>query len=413
MNSLNIISARVSPTSSPAPTRSNSLGHIGLAVAASDDNPTHSEETSFSEKDATTTSESNEGTFNKDSDAGTFEGADEKTPLLDKNDMKDANIRYYSWHVIPGRIANTFVNSIRWVLSTIAAPGVYLVACFCDEQGNFAPLRQINCLFGIYGGDTRKLAADYQENIAVGNEKQASSKRASPNTRGKHAFAASRPAALSSGTSSSGLSSESESDTGSRTQGNRRGSGSSARHIRSKSVDPSEEVTPTRRSIRIKLNNDEAMRQRKHQKAQSTSAAGAAGGEASAELSAQIKSPTSPVGALTRYPKTPAPPRPLIPRRQPSYIPYEPLDPKHLKTLILDLDETLIHSMSKGGRMGSGHMVEVRLNTTYVGSGGQQALGPQHPILYYVHKRPHCDEFLRKVRRWIYTLHIHDYGLPY
>ena len=76
---------------------------------------------------------------------------------------------------------------------------------------------------------------------------------------------------------------------------------------------------------------------------------------------------------------------------------FENPDPTHLKTLILDLDETLIHSMSRGGRIGSGHMVEVRLNTTYVGAGGQQSLGPQHPILYYVHKRPHCDEFLRKV----------------
>ncbi|XXH03630.1 GCD complex subunit gcd7 [Hypoxylon texense] len=415
MNSLNIISARVSPSSSPAPTRSNSLSHIGLAVAQSGDNPTTPGETSPSEKDATTP-EFNESTApsSKDRNVNSSQDADEKTPLLEKNDTKETNIRSYSWHVIPGRIANSLVNSIRWVLSTIAAPGVYLVACFYDEQGNFAPLRQVRSLFGTYGGDTRKLAADYHENIAV-DEKQPSSKRAAQKVRGKYAFAASRPA-LSSGTSSSGLSSESESDTGTRTQTNRRGSASSGRHVRSKSLDPTEESTPTRRSIRIKLNNDEAMRQRKHKKAQSVSAAGASGGETSADLSAQLKSPTSPIGALTRYPKTPAPPRPLIPRRQPSYLPYEPLDPKHLKTLILDLDETLIHSMSKGGRMGSGHMVEVRLNTTYVGSGGQQALGPQHPILYYVHKRPHCDEFLRKVCKWfnlvVFTASVQEYADP-
>jgi CTD nuclear envelope phosphatase 1 len=53
--------------------------------------------------------------------------------------------------------------------------------------------------------------------------------------------------------------------------------------------------------------------------------------------------------------------------------------------------------MAKGGRMSTGHMVEVKLNT-YIGVAGQAIVGPQHPILYYVHKRPHCDEFLRRVR---------------
>jgi CTD nuclear envelope phosphatase 1 len=64
--------------------------------------------------------------------------------------------------------------------------------------------------------------------------------------------------------------------------------------------------------------------------------------------------------------------------------------------LIIDLDETLIHSMSKGGRYTTGHMVEVKLQQP-VGAGGQ-IIGPQVPILYYVHKRPYCDEFLKKVR---------------
>lgn len=46
--------------------------------------------------------------------------------------------------------------------------------------------------------------------------------------------------------------------------------------------------------------------------------------------------------------------------------------------------------------MSTGHMVEVKLSAP-VGIGGGVAMAPQHPILYYVHKRPHCDEFLRKV----------------
>lgn len=72
------------------------------------------------------------------------------------------------------------------------------------------------------------------------------------------------------------------------------------------------------------------------------------------------------------------------------------------KTLILDLDETLIHSLSKGGKMSSGHMVEVRLGT--------------HAILYYVHKRPFCDFFLEKVALWydivIFTASVQEYADP-
>lgn len=140
------------------------------------------------------------------------------------------------------------------------------------------------------------------------------------------------------------------------------------------------------------------------------------GGGVTKDILAQLKSPTSPAGALTKYPRTPAPPRPLIPRRQPSFLNLEPLDKSHQKTLILDLDETLIHSMSKGGRMSTGHMVEVRLNTTFVGIGGQPSAGPQHPILYYVHKRPYCDEFLRRVCKWynlvVFTASVQEYADP-
>lgn len=53
------------------------------------------------------------------------------------------------------------------------------------------------------------------------------------------------------------------------------------------------------------------------------------------------------------------------------------------KTLVLDLDETLIHSTSKGSRRMKGHMVEVLVGNTVV--------------VYHVYKRPHTDYFLRKV----------------
>lgn len=53
------------------------------------------------------------------------------------------------------------------------------------------------------------------------------------------------------------------------------------------------------------------------------------------------------------------------------------------KTLVLDLDETLIHSTSRGSR-NHDHMVEVLVD--------------RHVCLYYVYKRPYCDLFLKKVR---------------
>ena len=51
-------------------------------------------------------------------------------------------------------------------------------------------------------------------------------------------------------------------------------------------------------------------------------------------------------------------------------------------TLVLDLDETLIHSTSRGTR-NHDHIIEV--------------LVERHVCLYYVYKRPHVDYFLKKV----------------
>lgn len=387
MNSLNIISARVSPSTSPTPSRTNSLTHVGLALSP-DEDPTRSDAALDDDDDENTALTADPQDYAVDDpDDRDF---DEKSHLL--GDSKDSNVRSQPWHVLPSRLANSLINSLRWVLSTIAAPGVYLIAWLYDEQGNFALLRHLRALFGHYEGDERKYPASYHDDGPATDRKQHHSRRASDGARGKRSSASGRPI-TSSGSSSSGLSSESESEAAAMGEAEGRTPGSSSRHTRSKST---EEIAPARRSIRIKLHSDDALRQRKQKKA---AQAASAKSDSTTDLSAQLKSPTSPVGALTKYPKTPAPPRPLIPRRQDSYIPYENPDPSHLKTLILDLDETLIHSMSKGGRMGSGHMVEVRLSTTYVGAGGGQTLGPQHPILYYVHKRPHCDEFLRKVWR--------------
>lgn len=129
---------------------------------------------------------------------------------------------------------------------------------------------------------------------------------------------------------------------------------------------------------------------------------------AAAVTAALLKSPTGPGSTLmaTKYPQARLPRHPLLPRRQPSYNTgyFSSREPQ--KTLILDLDETLIHSMAKGGRMSTGHMVEVRLQRP-VGISGT-IIESQLPILYYVHKRPHCDEFLKKVLYWI-TRGRHQY----
>ena len=388
MNSLNIISSRVSPSSSPVPSRSNSLGTLGLAVKQATDRdqdgdnapPVSDTDTLVAEPEDSFPVEHPQS----EEDEKHPPQLDETTPLLAHTvtGFKNPDARSSGWLSVPKRIAASFINSIRWVLSALAAPGVYLIACLYDDDGNFAPLLRLTRSFG-----GRRKEKGYAEAM---DEKARELATPPPNSRGA------RPVSIYS--SSSGLSSESESERDADRTAQASGSKtSSGRHARSKSLQATEEIAPSRRSIRIKLHSDDSLRQRRHKKSQS---AGVRDGTlAQNDISAQLKSPTSPVGALTKYPRTPAPPRPLIPRRQPSYVNAEPTEIRPQKTLILDLDETLIHSMSKGGRMSTGHMVEVRLATTYVGVGGQASIGPQHPILYYVHKRPHCDDFLRRVCR--------------
>ncbi len=384
MNSLNIISARVSPPASTTPSRSNSLSSLGLAVTSpGEGGRKDGGGTSLDEKDAFSTNPDEFQAPAQEDNTGASAG--ETSPLLAHGETKPTDVRSSAWHVLPRRIATTLLASIRWVLSTLAAPGVYLIACLYDENGNFTPLLPLRRQFGIYHGNTRKLATDYHEAASTGD-------KSGQTMFGNHTSSLSGQPGVGTDSSSPGLSSESDSDQD-------RQAGSSNRHGRSKSLQEGDEIAPGRRSIRIKLHSGDSLRQRKHRKAQSASARNGGGNADPKDISAQLKSPTSPAGALTKYPKTPAPPRPLIPRRQPSYINVESTDRTHQKTLILDLDETLIHSMSKGGRMSTGHMVEVRLNTAYMGVAGQASLGPQHPILYYVHKRPHCDDFLRRVRK--------------
>ncbi|KAF7553884.1 hypothetical protein G7046_g6982 [Stylonectria norvegica] len=395
MNSLNIITARVSPSPTPVQSRSNSIGSIGIGITPE-------------EQDSREQSEEKAGGLDTDPFAeDTFEQSrfddnpipHEGTPLL--GDHPDLSKRTSWWHSIPRGIATSIISSIRWVFVTLASPGVYLIACFYDENGNFAPLTQLKKLFGVHKSSNSKLTMDDRY---AASEKESHRRTVNSYSSGYQTLA---PRPLSSASTSSGVTTESDSEEPLLS--------SQSRHARSNSLQPTEEIAPARRSIRIKLHNEEALRQRKHRKTQSAVARTKASDIGGGDISAHLKSPTSPIAALTKYPKTPAPPRPLIPRRQPSYLNIEP-SRRQQKTLILDLDETLIHSMSKGGRMSTGHMVEVRLNTTYVGVGGQTSIGPQHPILYWVNKRPYCDEFLRRVCKWfnlvVFTASVQEYADP-
>jgi CTD nuclear envelope phosphatase 1 len=332
---------------------------------------------------------------------------DEKAPLISEKDSDVSSATPGKNHILlaAARLANALVKSLRWVLSKLAAPGVYVVACFYDTDGNFSPLLPFR-----KGRRKPQETGSKSTALAVGL-----SGSSDPNSRATGSTSEKR-ATRSDRTRSADtlITTTSESDVDRKGRG-----GSQPRETRSKSQKSvaSEEVSPTRRSIRIKLNNEGSSRSKKSKKAQTLAAAAADSNDISPEAitAANLKSPTSPAASLrmTKYPHAPAPPRPLIPRRQPSYT----SPPTHRgaipqKTLVIDLDETLIHSLAKGGRMSSGHMVEVKLSTSLTGLG----MGPQHPILYYVHKRPHCDDFLKKVSKWynlvIFTASVQEYADP-
>ncbi len=402
MNSLNILSARVSPPQSPAPSRSNSYGNI-LSSATVTGSRKKSRGAVVNEKvddaaDALEADEDEDGVVQ------------EESPLLSKE--SDQHLASYKpeWHLIPKRISFVIIDSMRWMFSTFAAPGVYLIACLYDERGIFAPFSQLQ-KFGafLYGARRRAPTTEEDRTSTTDGADLVVDQNTGKGSFGRRGSVRALRG-ISSNSSSSGISSESESDLDrSMSEGEKLDSSTSSRHTRSKSLQSSDEIAPARRSIRIKLHNEDNLRQRKHKKAQSTNTqSNGSGAISTGEITpATLKSPTSPAASmlLTKYPRAPAPPRPLIPRRQPSYtLPEAPSGRLTQKTLILDLDETLIHSMAKGGRMSTGHMVEVKLSTL-VGVGGGPSLGPQHPILYYVHKRPHCDDFLRRVSTPIFKVH--------
>lgn len=306
-------------------------------------------------------------------------GTDEKTPLLAESAVSKAA---KSQTPVIRKIASAVIGSFRVVVAAIFAPGRWLLACFYDDQGRFfAGMPFLRISRKIVPGRRRNnapIASTPSEVASTIDSQQSKAYELNASTQ-----------------DTSALTSESEPDSDGHDHLSMRDS--PARNTRSKTPSASPESSEApEKSIKIKAVPQEELRKRKQRRAEEK--ANPTDPSAPHLTVNSLKSPTGPTSALrlTKYPRAPAPPRPLIPRRQPSFSLSPPSSNEPPKTLVLDLDETLIHSMAKGGRMSTGHMVEVKLSSP-VGV-GNAVIAPQVPILYYVHKRPHCDEFLRKVK---------------
>lgn len=322
----------------------------------------------------------------------------EKTPLLGKSEKGPyEEVKPRRRWLYPQRISDGIVA----VIGVLATPFVYttqcLIACFhYGDDGRFSLLAPVYHITHSFSRGRRKKVKNQPLRSSSSTEHTEKRSRKTHTSTAQPQMRRSSRRSLSVASTSTAMTSDSETE---RPPTRDEPVDSPSRHTRSKSNASSggDEIAPAKRLIRIKLHNEDELRQRKATRKASVSKPTSV----NAETAASLKSPTGTVAVsskqLTRFPRAPQPPRPLVPRRQPSYSASgtSVLGP-HQKTLILDLDETLIHSIANGGRFQTGHMVEVKLQAA-VGANGQ-IIGPQVPLLYYVHKRPHCDDFLKKVR---------------
>lgn len=327
------------------------------------------------------------------------EYVDEKQPLLSNGQTHEGTGKQRE--NVGWRIANAVLYGVRIVFSTLTAPGRYVLASFYDENGRFSAVMPLRSFArAVRGGRRRKRRSGGGE-VDVNDEKEKHGSLQQQHTQQQRRRR--RSPSLNSETSNTSNSEREDSP---------------ARHTRSRtaasnSTDSSSPTQPHDRAPRIRIKDNSLLRKRKSPRPGSSSSNSgmtpSSHDDTLSDLASSLKSPQSTAhsaATLTRYPRSPQTPRPLVPRRQPSYTsaPLAVTRPDGLpkKTLIIDLDETLIHSMAKGGRMSTGHMVEVRLNYNPAGTSGAgaQIPGGGVPILYYVHERPACHEFLRKVAKW-------------
>ncbi|KAJ6036118.1 hypothetical protein N7540_000397 [Penicillium herquei] len=407
MNSLNILSSRViGQSSSSSRPRSQSQSEKRRALPPGDLAKFRSySEDNFRSSLVPERGYDGSASLADGDEEETVHSFDEKTPLLHGTLHDGPIVTKSTWRLFTRRIFHAIAETIRFILSTLAAPGVYVAQCFQNEEGRYSLLAPVRKIWRTPANSRNR--PDKAPSIRVGNRRRsASTRKLKPQTSRE-----------------SILSTTSESDTERRNV--KALTSSKSRPDKAEpSPEPSPDESTPRRSIRIKLHNEETLKRQRQRRTQSADF-GPPMPEGVNRVQAvsldSLKSPMSPsVHRITKYPHSPSPPRPLLPPRLPSYTAAPRNARLPQKTLVLDLDETLIHSLAKGGRMSSGHMVEVKLSmpmTTALTPGGAQAtIGPQHPILYYVHKRPHCDDFLRKISKWyklvIFTASVQEYADP-
>lgn len=386
MNSLSSLARLTTPSASPPRSRKSSSAHLETTTLASQEDSTQSDSGldlgSLSEKLG------HEGAYEVSRAGDTEQWANEKTPLLDGSGHVSASGRegLSVWR-LPHRIGAAVLYGVQVVFSTITAPGRYVIACFYDEEGHFSTILPLTRLKHLMTRQKRRRSAQQLGLLRENHSEQPRSQRQRAGRRSPSVD--SNASTMSYGTSDGDA------------------EDSPARHARSRTA-PAQQGSDAlpKKSIRIR---ESSLRKRKDPMARTK----AASAEDAAAVAPMLKSPNSSAISKLKYPRSPATPRPLVPRRQPSYIlSYPSSAPK--KTLIIDLDETLIHSMAKSNRMSTGHMVEVRLGGPVSSSGVQ--IGPGVPILYYVHERPGCHEFLRKVSKWYnliaFTASVQEYADP-
>ncbi|PGH06162.1 hypothetical protein GX51_02550 [Blastomyces parvus] len=415
MNSLNILSSRVirQPSTPNSRPRSRSQGPGSAESHRSDlaAGRSYSEGKLHIAESVSTQllGESHRDSQENEDSLELADTVDEKSPLLQELQTGGILPSTSKLQLIAQRLFDAIAETLKVILSALASPGIYIAGAFRGDDGHYSILTPVRRIGRLTGGPARGTT------VSHGIGAPASGRNVYPTTEKPSGGGGSNVRRLRSSTSRESISSntsESEPDR----YGSKQYSGEGRRTKSTRGSSSTDDGT-LRRSIRIKLNTEGNLK-RKQQKARTD----ASRQDSETRAAESLKSPMSPSShKLTKYPHAPSPPRPLIPPRQPSYTsPSNPrYGPSAQKTLVLDLDETLIHSLAKGGRMSSGHMVEVKLSapvTTSTLGGPTTTIGPQHPILYYVHKRPHCDDFLRKVCKWyklvVFTASVQEYADP-